>query len=106
MDLIRNIFTFTGMASIGGILALLIVWFQEWLKEKIADRKWKRKYKHRFDKPPLAQCYCHDCYNYNPETGRCLYYRRKELPNGLYMRDNMFCGEAIPRKHDPELEKK
>ena len=100
MDVIRSIFTYIGIVSVAGIFAILVVGFKEWFKEKIADRKWKYKYEHRFDKPPLAQCYCHDCYNYDPKTSKCLY-----LPAGLHVRDTMFCGEAIPRKHDPELEK-
>jgi len=102
MEAIRNIFTGIGVVSVAGILTLLVVWFKEWLEGKITDRKWKYKYEHRFDKPPLAQCYCHDCCNYNPKTSRCLYHIRKELPNGLYVKDNMFCKEAIPRKYDPE----
>ena len=100
MDVIRSVFAGIGVVSVAVIFAILIVGFKEWFKEKIADRKWKYKYEHRFDKPPLAQCYCHDCYNYDPKTSKCLY-----LPAGIHVRDTMFCGEAIPRKHDPELEK-
>ena len=96
MEALRSVFAGIGVVSVAGILTILVVWFKEWLEGKIADRKWKYKYEHRFDKPPLAQCYCHDCCDYNPETHKCLYY------NGLSMRDNMFCGNAAPRKHDPE----
>lgn len=31
------------------------------IKEKIERGKWRRVYKHRFDKPPTAKCYCVDC---------------------------------------------
>jgi len=102
MDIIRSVFTYIGIVSVAGISVILVVWFKEWLKEKIADRKWKYEYEHRFDKPPLALCYCHDCYYYNPETSRCLYYRSTESPTSRYVKDTMFCAEALPYKHDPK----
>jgi len=100
MDRIGSIFAGIGVVTSAGVLMLIGWWACDWIKEKIADARWAHKYKHRFDKPPLAQCYCRDCCNYNPKTGRCLYY------TSLYVRDNMFCAKATPYKHDPELEKK
>lgn len=58
--------------------------------------KWKRnyRYKHRFDKPPTARCYCLDCRSHDDDTKRCYKF------DGWYTADNWFCWDANPREKD------
>ena len=55
----------------------------------------RRQYElqHRFDKPPLAKCYCEDCS-----------YRSKGVCNkfGRYVADDFFCRHANPHKEKGE----
>ena len=68
--------------------------------ECIVDRVRKRKYhyevKHRFDKPPTAECYCIDCQRYEASkgfrSGRCCKFE------GWYVADNWFCWDATPKE--------
>ena len=64
------------------------------IKESILNTKHKHAYKHRFDKPPLAKCYCIDCKHYR-ENGDC------NAHNGWKVADNWFCWCAFPRKRNP-----
>ena len=54
--------------------------------------EWKRRYryKHRFDKPPTAECYCIDCKRHNNESGICHKFNWTTA-------DNWFCWDAEPR---------
>ena len=54
----------------------------------------KRNYqiKHRFDKPPTAQCYCRDCRLHNNETSECHKF------SGWRTADSWFCWDADPRQ--------
>lgn len=67
---------------------------------------WRHKYKHRFDKPPVAKCYCKDCMHYsrNIELGGkaddlCMTHK------GWHVAENWFCWVAEPCKKDPSLKK-
>lgn len=76
------------------ILSIIAVAIQS-VKDKIEDLKYEYRYKHRFDKPPTAKCYCVDCKYYNIETHQC--YGFHEDSNRL-VADNMFCYRAEPRE--------
>lgn len=62
-----------------------------------ALNKAKRKYdhKHRFDKPPLAKCYCKDC-KYHVIDGICIKHY------GLDIREDGFCCDAVPNDNSQE----
>ena len=53
-----------------GVLSLIVIIpiFLEELGNNISDKirkiKYEYKYKHRFDNPPTAKCYCVDCRYY------------------------------------------
>lgn len=49
------------------------------------------KIKHRFNKKPLAKCYCVDCKYYSKEDHYCSY-------NEIFVIDNFYCRDANPRK--------
>lgn len=92
-----------GLSIFGGTVLIMFVFlfalmFWEWLKDQIAMAKYRYKRKHRFDKDPVAECYCKDCACYLSSDGYCTTYRR-------CMRDNNFCSLAKPNKRDPEKKK-
>lgn len=69
---------------------------KEWIKHLI----YIYKYKHRFNKPPVARCYCKDCGTWNPHSpqateGRCWKFN-------YTTEDNWFCWDAEPRKTERE----
>lgn len=66
------------------------------ISEKIDDYKYEYRYKHRFDKPPIAKCYCKDCVNHGYQD-MCLKFK-------WITADNWFCWDATPRKKDIEEE--
>ena len=82
------------IASISVIGCMLaFVWMC--LEEFIDKAKRKYRYKHRFDKPPTAKCYCIDCRHHDNENGRC--YRFGETTKEYRCTaDNWFCWEADP----------
>ena len=95
--------TIIGVLAVVGIVSLAFMVFcigaiiyyhvVDWI-----DRlKWNYKYKHRFDKPPLAKCYCKDCIYYGND-GSC----RGTYPAHV---DDWFCKDATPLKKDPEKQK-
>jgi hypothetical protein len=93
---------FLMMMGIGVILIFIFIcllFLKDLICDFIDDIKWKHKYKHRFDKPPLAKCYCKDCKYYDEYDGHCASH------TGWKMADNWFCWDATPMKKDPEKEK-
>ena len=60
----------------------------------IGEAKFKYRYKHRFDKPPTAKCYCIDCRYHDNKDGLC------SSLNYCYTADNWFCYNADPRKKE------
>ena len=92
------------LALIGAIASLAIIgcmlafaWM--YLLEFIDEAKHKYRYKHRFDKPPTAKCYCIDCKHHDNETGYC-YRFGQTTKEYRCTADNWFCWEADPRKKD------
>ena len=75
------------IAMVGTIVCLAFQAIRDWI-----DRlKYKHRYKHRFDKPPTAVCFCRDCRHHNDETNRCYKF------DGWHTADNWFCWCADPR---------
>lgn len=79
------------------VLVIGVLWaLYAGFKELIDKAVWRYRYKHRFDKPPTAKCYCIDCKRHNNETGRC--YRFKYESGYQCTADNWFCWEAEPKE--------
>lgn len=94
-----------GVGFIALIGAFLIVSMVEHIKSCVAHFRWQYKYKHRFDKPPMAKCYCYACENYgkngrfhDPTGNRCFAH------SGWHVADDWFCKDATPCKEDPDKE--
>lgn len=86
---------FCGVMFIG-LLIVVVCSIALYLAEELFDKfKRRYKYKHRFDKKPIAKCYCVDCiyHNVTNESGdaRCAMLHR-------WTYDDFFCGEATPKE--------
>lgn len=86
-----------GAASIIGIIIFGTMMLWEFVTDMISKLKYRYRYKHRFDKPPTAKCYCIDCIWHNNETERCY---RFHANDGRLTADHCFCYEAEPRKKE------
>lgn len=97
----KEFFTFVGLfTTLAIVFAILCLAFCG-IKEGIFNLKWRYKYKHRFDKPPTAKCYCRDCKYHGSETNQC--YRFGETTKEYRCTaDNWFCWEAEPLEKDKE----
>ena len=96
-SLTTQIFCIIGIVTAIMILVALGYFLITGICELIDRLKWQYTYKHRFDKPPLAKCYCHDC-SHHTTTNRCVNISWAER----YTPDNGFCYEAEPKEepHD------
>lgn len=88
-----------GFLALGITSALIVILVIQYVKDKIEDLKYWYRYKHRFDKPPIAKCYCFDCIHHDNNSGRC--YAFHEDSNRLTA-DNCFCYRAEPKKKNSE----
>lgn len=98
-EVIKDCLALFGGAMIVGLLVIAIMMLWELLKDQINMAIYRHKRKHRFDKDPIAECYCKDCVYYSIAFERCSTY-------GRCMRDNDFCSLATPNKRDPEKKEK
>lgn len=99
-----DILAFLGICVCVLIVVAITKEFCEYVEDKIQSIKYKHRMKHRFDGPPLAECYCHDCktwYERDDDSmiGKCIGFANK------YTAADCFCKYAKPRKTDPDMEK-
>ena len=79
-----NMFALFGaLALLGGAIIILYM-FYDWLKGRIQNLRRIWQYKHRFNKKPIAKCYCIDCRDYDEKNKFC-----RDL--GRHVLDNTFC---------------
>ena len=76
-----------------GVVVMLIFMAIGDLADKI---KHNYSIKHRFDKGPVAKCFCKDCKNWGSETGVC--YRFEQGGIRWYTADCWFCWDADPKE--------
>lgn len=98
MDVSEIVIRILALFGAGVLLAFLVAslaLLKDFVSDQIVMAKYRYKRKHRFDKDPIAKCYCIDCIYYMSESEVC---RRL----GKYMIDNDFCSYAEPHKHDPK----
>jgi hypothetical protein len=77
--------TLTVLIVIGWLLIISIISGLKTLKHR-----WRVK--HRFNKPPTAECYCIDCQLHDNHNGVC------GGLHGWVTADEWFCWKATPRK--------
>lgn len=83
------------LAYFGGIFLIVIAVFlvigiYMAIRELIDRWKYNYQIKHRFDKPPTAECYCVDCKRHNNRSQECYKF------DGWRTADNWFCWDAEP----------
>ena len=81
--LIKMFALFGTSALISGVIIILYM-FYDWLKDRIWNLRRIWQYKHRFNKKPIAKCYCIDCLDYDEQNKFC-----RDL--GRHVLDNTFC---------------
>ena len=86
-----------GWVFICTIFVLIGVTIRGNIDDWVAHKKYEYKRKHRFDKPPLAKCYCKDCKGFGGH-GECF------VHSGWYVAQDWFCWAAEPRSTDPDEE--
>lgn len=94
--MIKNILAFFGLACAIGISAGIITVAWEAFKDFLREQKYKYRYKHRFDDPPLAKCFCRDCVHHCDDNDNCSKFKEWKTA------DNWFCWNAEPRKSSLE----
>lgn len=90
-----NIFTAIGISTVavfGLVILLLIV---DFISNEIREAMWVYKYRHRFDKPPTAACYCIDCKFHGDDIDLTRCTNRKDVI--LQTADEWFCQAAEPK---------
>ena len=95
----KELVFYIGAFTIAVIAAFSIIVIKDGINDLISKLKWRHKYKHRFDKPPTAKCYCKDCWYWWPDSGKCCAF------GGLVTADDWFCWNAKPTDYDQEKEK-
>lgn len=90
------------LESMGALFCLVlciiaVAFIIEAIKERVHTAKINYRIKHRFDKPPTADCYCVDCCYYSVETNKCF---RSNSREPVYHRDNWFCADAERSKKE------
>ena len=98
-DSLINLFAIFGIIALTATILVIGKLFFDAICELIDRKKWEYKYKHRFDKPPTAKCYCKDC-KYHVDKG----YDKNKCENvtwaDRYTPDNGFCYEAEAREKE------
>lgn len=84
-----EIFSLIGIIATMCVTGFLLLLITDYIKEIVYKIKRNYQYKHRFDKPPKAECYCIDCLHHNSNKV-CDYYG--------YADNNSFCWRATPSK--------
>lgn len=95
MGLWRDVFSAIGIVYTLVILIVLAVIAWYYITDYLLGMKHRYRQKHRFDKPPTAECYCVDCENYSSwedDNHICVAH------NGWYVADDWFCWSATPKK--------
>lgn len=88
------------LAIIGILFLIVIVGFTlivilSFIRQKIDELKNYYRIKHRFDKPPLADCYCIDCKSYNRKNERCYRLNRSTADIAVFAYNTLFIGSKI-----------
>ena len=101
-DTAENLFCFFGVLFCVIVLTGILVALAIYGKEVVEDLRWKHQYKHRFDKPPTAKCYCKDC-KWHIDKGSTKNRCTNVTWADRYTPDNGFCYDADPKARDGDV---
>ena len=88
----KDFLAILGFCTVCFMAGFLVVGIWLGLKEVVIRIRRNYQIKHRFDKPPTAECYCVDCRLHNNESNRCYKF------DGWHTAPSWFCWGADPRK--------
>ena len=91
-----NIFTVIGVATVVVFGFMILAVILDFISCEIQETIWIHKYKHRFDKPPTAACYCIDCKFHGDDVDLTRCTNRKDVI--LQTADEWFCQAAEPKE--------
>lgn len=89
---------YTGATTLIVLGVFAICCIVGFIQESIVKLRWHYKYKHRFDKKPIAKCYCIDC-SYHDKNGRCSHLSAIDGPS-YYTANDWFCWQADPKNKE------
>lgn len=99
-DTFWEVFGWIGILTAAGFVALMAYSAFDALRGVVYDWRWNYKYKHRFDKPPTAKCYCKDCI-YHGTTYKDGGNNKCDVSKAdIWTPDEGFCFKAEPKKRD------
>ena len=87
--IISSFLTFLGIVFLALLIGLIAEEISTKVRERLRKRRKEYEYKHRFDKPPTAECYCMDCLYRDNKESKCKRYE-------IYAADDWFCKGARP----------
>lgn len=91
-----NIFTGIGITTVTVFVGVILLLVVDFISNEIHEAIWVYKYKHRFDKPPTAACYCVDCKFHGDDVDLTRCTNRKDVI--LQTADEWFCQAAEPKE--------
>lgn len=94
IEALMVVFSWIGILVVVGCVVMMIYCAFDALRSVVREWRWQYKYKHRFDKPPTAACYCIDCKWHLVKDSRCR-----------YTPDNGFCYDAQPKEAERHAER-
>lgn len=100
-EAVSAICTAAGVITLMAAILTGVAFAMCWLWEQGEKIVYRRRMKHRFDKPPHARCYCIDCRYYastyaGAHCGYCRMMSRRQVSEAY------FCKWAVPNKKQPE----
>lgn len=93
--------SYIGIACLGLFALLLCANAFDAIKDFIRRKRYEYKRKHRFDKQPIAKCYCVDCKFAKEINGGCYICT---IDNINHRCDDWFCADGDPRIQPREEE--
>ena len=96
-DFLRDFLILVGAATLLGLFFAGIILIPYEIKYRVEKLRYAYKRKHRFDKKPIAKCYCIDCVYYDYNKGKSSGSDSdKDRTNG----ECCFWRKAWPRKEE------
>ena len=91
-----QIFTEVGFATVGLLCVAILYFIVNFILNGIHEAVWVYKYKHRFDKPPTAACYCIDCRFHGDGIDRTRCTRYEDIV--FQTAEDCYCQAAEPKE--------
>ena len=96
IEFVEKVLMAVGFVTVGLVVFFWLLMAKDYICKLVAKKRWEYKFKHRFDKKPVAKCYCKDCKYFEEKAEKCTFFRN------WYVLDNWFCSNAKPKKYDSE----